>query len=119
MTLCTRDSTKYTFGSTAVHTRSHSKDQLYDVYAPPGPLGIIIDTTPEGPTIHSLRPKSQLVGLVSPGDSIVELDGVNTRNMTAATFTGLMAEKSESERKITLLKGLTPMSPIVTPSPRS
>ena len=81
------------------------KDQLYDVHVPPGSLGIIIDTTPEGPAIHSLRPKSQLLGLVEPGDLIVGLDGGDTRMMTAATFTALMAEKSQSERRITLLKG--------------
>lgn len=111
--------TNYSFSSpvSATRTRSLRKDKLFDVYAPPGPLGIIIDTTPEGPMIHSLKPTSQLLGLVGPGDLIVGLDGVDTRNMTAATFTRLMAKRSQGERKITLLKGLTPLSPM-TPSPR-
>lgn len=105
--------TNYSFSS-PVNARSR-KDKLFDVFAPPGPLGIIIDTTPEGPMIHSLKPTSQLLGLVNPGDLIVGLDGVDTRNMTAATFTRLMAKRSQGERKITLLKGLAPLTP-TTPS---
>lgn len=105
--------TGYSFSSPVSMTRPRSsrRDKLFDVYAPPGPLGIIIDTTPEGPMIHSLKPTSQLLGLVSPGDLIVGLDGVDTRNMTAATFTRLMAKRSQGERKITLLKGTVDLTP--------
>lgn len=105
--------TSYSFSSpvSIAPKRSYHKDKLFDVYAPPGPLGIIIDTTPEGPMIHSLKSSSQLLGLVNPGDLIVGLDGVDTRNMTAATFTRLMAKRSHGERKITLLKGLEPLTP--------
>lgn len=102
--------TNYSFSSpvSVSQKRTYQKDKLFDVYAPPGPLGIIIDTTPEGPVIHSLKPSSQLLGLVNPGDLIVGLDSVDTRNMTAATFTRLMAKRSQGERKIILLKGLEP-----------
>ena len=111
----------YSFSSPSSNrSRGHSsrKDKLFDVYAPPGPLGIIIDTTPEGPMIHSLKPTSQLLGLVNAGDLIVGLDGVDTRNMTAATFTRLMAKRSQGERKITLLKGLSPLTPTAGGTPR-
>eukprot|EP00804_Cyclotella_cryptica_P011712 CCRYP_011318-RA/>CCRYP_011318-RA protein AED:0.07 eAED:0.07 QI:103/1/1/1/1/1/2/230/1260 len=104
-----RTRTVYSFGSPI--SALSRKDKLFDVNAPPGPLGIIIDTTPDGPMIHSLKPTSQLLGLVNPGDLIVGLDGVDTRNMTAATFTRLMAKRSQGERKITLLKGLAPLTP--------
>ena len=95
--------TNYSFSlpvSTVSRTRSSQKDKLFDVYAPPGPLGIIIDTTPEGPMIHSLKPTSQLLGLVNPGDLMVGLDGVDTRNMTAATFTRLMVKQSQGDQKL-------------------
>lgn len=101
--------TAYSFGSPI--SAMSRKDKLFDVNAPPGPLGIIIDTTPDGPMIHSLKPTSQLLGLVNPGDLIVGLDGVDTRNMTAATFTRLMAKRSQGERQMTLLKGLAPLTP--------
>jgi hypothetical protein len=81
-----------------------SQSRLYDVYAPPGPLGIVVDTTKEGPVIHSLKATSALLGLVGSGDLIVGLDDVDTRSMTAATLTRMMAKRShQTERKITLL----------------
>ena len=77
---------------------------LYDVFAPAGPIGIVVDTTKEGPCVHSLKPTSPMLGLINPGDLIVGLDDEDTRGMTAATLTRLMARKSnQKERKITLL----------------
>lgn len=77
---------------------------LYDVFAPPGPLGIVVDTTKDGPVIHSLKYNSALMGLVGSGDLIVGLDDEDTRSMTAATLTRMMAKRSHNkERKITLL----------------
>jgi len=83
--------------------------ELYDCYAPPGPLGVVIDTTPEGPMVHSLKPTSRLAGLLQPGDLVVGLDDVDTRGMTAATLTRLMAKRSQqAQRKITLLSARAP-----------
>ena len=87
------------------------REALYLVRAPSGPLGIIIDTTPEGPMIHSLKEGSQLGGKVNVGDLIVGLDGVDTRNMSAKTFTRLMARRSQGERQISLVKGCAPLTP--------
>jgi hypothetical protein len=76
----------------------------YDVYAPSGPIGIVVDTSKDGPSVHSLKSTSPMLGLISPGDLIVALDGEDTRKMTAAALTRLMARKSRlKERKITLL----------------
>ena len=107
----------FSFGSPMSHLTMSTCEQrgkLYNINAPPGPLGIIIDTTSEGPMIHSLKPTSQLLGLVDSGDVIVGLDGVDTRNMTAATFTRLMAKRSQGERTITMIKGLVPETPTAT-----
>jgi hypothetical protein len=77
---------------------------LYDVFAPAGPIGIVVDTTKDGPSVHSLKPTSPMLGLINPGDLIVGLDDEDTRSMTAATLTRLMAKRSnQKERKITLL----------------
>jgi len=77
---------------------------LYDVFAPAGPLGIVVDTTQDGPVVHSMKPTSPLLGLISAGDLIVGLDDMDTRKMTAATLTRLMAKRAQqNERKITLL----------------
>eukprot|EP00977_Amphora_coffeiformis_P022178 scaffold10570_cov176-Amphora_coffeaeformis.AAC.28 len=80
------------------------KPGLYDVLAPPGPIGIVVDTTGNGPAVHSLKNTSPMIGLIAPGDLIVGLDDTDTRGMTAATLTRLMAQKAnQKERKITLL----------------
>ena len=80
------------------------KPGLYDVFAPPGPIGIVVDTTNNGPAVHSLKNSSPMIGLIAPGDLIVGLDDDDTRGMTAATLTRLMAQKAnQKERKITLL----------------
>ena len=76
----------------------------YDVFAPPGPIGIVVDTSKEGPAVHSLKSTSPMLGLITPGDLIIALDDEDTSNMTAASLTKLMAKKSrQSERKITLV----------------
>ena len=80
------------------------KPGLYDVFAPPGPIGIVVDTTSNGPAVHSLKHTSPMIGLIAPGDLIVGLDDEDTRGMTAAVLTRLMAQKAtQKERKITLL----------------
>jgi C-terminal processing protease CtpA/Prc len=82
------------------------REGLYDVLAPSGALGIVVDTTKDGPAVHSLKQTSPMLGLINPGDLIVGLDSNDTRSMTAATLTRLMASKSrQNERKITLLAG--------------
>jgi hypothetical protein len=76
----------------------------FDVFAPPGPIGIVVDTSKEGPAVHSLKSTSPMLGLINPGDLIIALDDEDTRIMTAASLTRLMAKKSrQKERKITLL----------------
>ena len=87
----------------SLNTMMKQKD-AYDVFAPPGPIGIVVDTSKEGPAVHSLKSTSPMLGLINAGDLIVALDGEDTRNMTAASLTRLMAKKSrQKERKITLV----------------
>lgn len=76
----------------------------YDVFAPPGALGIVVDTTEKGCIVHSLKKTSPMHGLINPGDLIVALDDFDVRKMTAASLTKLMAKKSQQpERKFTLI----------------
>lgn len=59
------------------------KPGLYDVFAPPGPIGIVVDTTEHGPVVHSLKNTSPMTGLIEPGDIIIALDDVDTRSFSA------------------------------------
>lgn len=76
----------------------------YDVFAPPGPLGMVVDTIEKGCIVHSLKKTSPMQGLINPGDLIVALDDTDVRHMDAASLTKLMAQKSQQkERKFTLI----------------
>jgi len=94
----------FTLGAQRQHTEQATLSGTYDVFAPSGPIGIVVDTSKHGPAVHSLKATSPMLGLISPGDLIIALDEEDTRNMTAASLTRLMAKKSrQNERKITLL----------------
>ena len=72
--------------------------------APPGKLGIIIDTCPEGPVVHSTKENSPLLGLIFTGDLIVAIDDEDTTGWSAHYLTRLVAQKSKATRKITVLR---------------
>ena len=74
-----------------------------EVFAPAGKLGIIVDSSKDGPIIHSINGDSPLVGQVFPGDYITAIDGEDTSNWSAYNVTKLVALKSGSIRKLTLL----------------
>mmetsp|Transcript_37818 Transcript_37818/g.43522 ORF Transcript_37818/g.43522 Transcript_37818/m.43522 type:complete len:1145 (-) Transcript_37818:170-3604(-) len=87
---------------TTVSTILH-RSGSYVVYAPSGQIGIVVDTSRGGPSVHSLKETSPMRGLITPGDLIVALDGEDTRSLSAAALTRLMAKKSrQKERKIML-----------------
>ena len=76
----------------------------YDVFAPPGAIGIVVDTHEKGCIVHSLKKSSPMQGLMNRGDLIIALDDFDVRNMSAASLTKLMAKKSQqAERKFTLI----------------
>ncbi len=54
----------------------------YEVRAPPGPLGLIVDSSNRGLVIHSVKPSSPLSNQVQAGDIIVSLDGANCTEMS-------------------------------------
>jgi hypothetical protein len=74
-----------------------------DVFAPTGKVGIIVDTSINGPIVHSLKGDSPLLGKVFIGDVIVAVDDEDTSGWSAHHLTKLVARKSGSVRKLTLL----------------
>lgn len=87
--------------STEVSVRPNMTSRL--VMAPPGKLGIVIDTTLEGPVVHKVNPGSALEDKVYPGDIIVAIDDVDTRAMSASAITALMVKTANQERRLTVL----------------
>jgi PDZ domain-containing secreted protein len=90
-----------TASSRKVKLSSSSSSRV--VMAPAGKLGLIVATTVEGPVVYKVDPSSPLQGLVVPGETIVAIDGVDTRAMTAIDFTALMAKTAETERRLTVV----------------
>jgi hypothetical protein len=74
-----------------------------ECFAPPGKLGIVIDTTVEGPVIHKVNAGSPLEGIVWPGDIIIAIDDVDTRALSAGDITALMTNNMNQRRKLTIL----------------
>lgn len=80
------------------------EEDIYDVFAPAGPIGIVVDTTSKGCVVHSLRKTSSMQGLINPGDLIVALDDEDVTKLNASELTKLMARKAQQkERKFTLI----------------
>lgn len=74
-----------------------------DCHAPPGKLNIVIHSTKDGPAVHEVKRGSCLEGRIYPGDLIIAVDDIDTRAFTAAQLMKMMAERGQSERKITVL----------------
>jgi len=74
-----------------------------EVFAPAGKLGIIVDTSSDGPIVHSIKADSPLVGKVFTGDYIIAVDDEDTSDWSAHYVTKLVARKSGSVRKLTLM----------------
>eukprot|EP00984_Skeletonema_dohrnii_P000690 scaffold207_cov73-Skeletonema_dohrnii-CCMP3373.AAC.2 len=80
-----------------------SKRVRREVFAPAGKLGLIVDTSNEGPIVHSIKGDSPLVGQVFAGDYIVAVDDEDTSDWSAHNVTNLVAQKSGRVRKLTLM----------------
>ena len=79
-----------------------STDRTRTVLAPAGKLGIIIDTTIDGPVVHNVKNGSPLSGNIFPGDIIVAIDGVDTRAMSASDITAIMVKTANQNRILTV-----------------
>lgn len=81
-----------------------------EVNAPPGKLGIVIDTTDEGPIVHQVTGKSPLKGVLNQGDYIVAIDGTSTEGMDSTTLSSVIASGAGRERKFIVSTGLEKIS---------
>lgn len=68
--------------------------------APPGKLGVVIDTTKNGPVVHQVKAGSPLENLIFQGDKIIEIDGIDTTALSASNVTKIMARRVDESRKI-------------------
>jgi C-terminal processing protease CtpA/Prc len=84
---------------------SNAELDIETVFAPAGKLGIVVDSSNGGPTVHSIRESSPLIGILNVGDKIISIDDINVSQMSAGGVTKLMGQKAQqSERKIAFQK---------------
>lgn len=76
-----------------------------ECFAPPGKLGVAIDTVSGHPVVHRVREDSPLSGVLRRLDVIVAVDEVDTTNMNAAEVTSLVAKRMNQTRKIRFMRG--------------
>lgn len=84
----------------------YSPENIFTIEAPPGKLGVVIDTPDAGPAIvHSLKENSVLVGLVRPGDRVLAVDDEDVTFLAPVNISRLITRKSRQEaRTFTLMR---------------
>jgi hypothetical protein len=88
---------------------SNAKEEILHVFAPPGKLGVVIDTPDNGaPIVHAVKETSVIYGRVQVGDKLVAVDDEDCRSMTAVKVSKLISRKSANpSRKLTIVRTTT------------
>eukprot|EP00977_Amphora_coffeiformis_P011750 scaffold2868_cov171-Amphora_coffeaeformis.AAC.3 len=95
--------------SRSIYTTRRGPMVLRDIQAPPGKLGIVIDTSLEGPVVHKVNENSPLLGKIFTGDIITCINGIDTRAMKASAITGIMVRTAHEPRALTVASEDTTM----------
>jgi len=85
----------------------HMNEIFGECFAPPGKLGVAIDSVNGVPVVHKVKMGSPLEGILCNLDRIVAIDNVDTRNMSGADVTKLMVSGMKKVRKISFVRGGT------------
>jgi len=77
-----------------------STEKLITVEAPPGKLGVVIDTPDgSGPTVHAIKETSVLADHILIGDLLISVDDEDTTMMTAVEVSKLIGRKSANPKR--------------------
>merc|ERR1719203_308265 len=97
--------------SSSILTSQHNSDNIIDLnnktkecFAPPGKLGVAIDTLNGIPVVHRVKSGSPLEGILLHKDRIVGIDEVDCTNMSAADVTKVMVTRMNKTRKISYVR---------------
>ena len=89
-----------------VYEGGGGREEILDVYAPAGKLGVVIDTPNDGaPIVHAVKDSSPIVDKIQVGDKLVAVDDQDVRTMTAIQVSKLISKKSvNASRKMTVIR---------------
>ena len=84
------------------------REEMIDVYAPAGKLGVVIDTPNDGaPIVHAVKDSSPIADKIRVGDKLVAVDDQDVRTMTAIQVSKLISKKSvNASRKMTVIRNV-------------
>ena len=94
----TEAATLVTTGSTSSSLRSDMISRR--VVAPPGRLGITVDTTVDGAAVHAIHEQSPLRGFLFPGDLILSINNTSTRGITGDQLRTILTETARQRREM-------------------
>lgn len=82
------------------------REELIDILAPAGKLGVVIDTPDDGaPVVHAIKDSSVIADKLQVGDKLVAVDDEDVRTMTAIKVSKLISRKSENPtRKLSIIR---------------
>jgi C-terminal processing protease CtpA/Prc len=82
------------------------KEIALEVWAPPGKLGVVIDTPNDGaPVVHAIKESSVIADKLQVGDLLLAVDDENVTAMTAIKVSKLISRKSANPtRKLSILR---------------
>jgi len=86
---------------------SRVQEEFLEIYAPSGKLGLVIDTphTSNAPVVHAIKDTCPIRNEIYVGDSLVAVDDVDVRDMSAQQVSTLIGRKSGQERrKLTIVR---------------
>jgi hypothetical protein len=93
------------------NTNISNRVKPFEVRAPPGKLGMVVDTPNGGvPIVRAIKPDSVLNGSVQIGDRLISVDHINVTSMSALEVSNLISLKQHQQRLLIFCR-LTPPSP--------
>jgi len=86
-----------------------TREELIHVFAPPGKLGVVIDTPSDGASfVHAVKPTSIIADRIQVGDKLVAVDDEDVRALSAINVSKLIGKKSsQPTRKLTVLRTIS------------
>ena len=76
-------------------------EERFEVDAPAGKLGMVIDTPSGGvPIVHAIKNSSILADRVEVGDRLISVDDEDTTGLTAMQVSKMISQKAENPSRI-------------------
>lgn len=78
---------------------------VYEVRAPPGGLGLVIDSNEEGPFVYEVKATSPLHGQIEQGDMILCIDGWQCTGQNSRSVANWIRKKPKDDEQVLVLQG--------------